>query len=46
VDGNLTLYEAHAISDEVQERLEALPDVDRTYIHVEPCEENAAVSEG
>jgi cation diffusion facilitator family transporter len=46
VDGNLTLYEAHAISDEVQERLEALPDVDRTYIHVEPCEENAEVSEG
>lgn len=46
VDGGLTLYEAHAISDEVQARLEALPDVDRAYVHMEPCEAGAPVSEG
>jgi len=36
VDGNLTLNESHAIVDRVIEALEALPDVDRAYIHVEP----------
>ncbi len=36
VNGSLTLYEAHHIADEVQARLEALPDVDRAYVHVEP----------
>lgn len=38
VDGNLSLFEAHAISDEVRARIEALPGVERTYVHVEPCE--------
>ncbi len=38
VDGNLTLTEAHMISDQVVEQLEALPDVERAYVHVEPCE--------
>lgn len=46
VDGNLTLYEAHAISDAVQAKLEALPDVDRAYVHMEPCEKDAAISGG
>lgn len=36
VDGNMTLSEAHLISDDVSRRLEALPDVDRAYVHVEP----------
>jgi len=46
VDGNLTLYEAHAIADRVQAMLEALPDVDRAYVHVEPCEGDVGASEG
>jgi cation diffusion facilitator family transporter len=45
VDGTLTLYEAHEIADQVQERLEALADVDRAYVHVEPYEEETKVSE-
>jgi cation diffusion facilitator family transporter len=36
VDGNKTLNEVHAISDEVILRLEELPGVDRAYVHVEP----------
>lgn len=36
VDGNLTLNQSHDIADRVIEALEALPDVDRAYIHVEP----------
>ncbi len=38
VDGHITLDQAHAICDEVQRRLEAIPEVDRAYIHVEPEE--------
>jgi len=36
VNGDLTLNESHAIVDRVIEALEALPDVDRAYVHVEP----------
>ncbi len=36
VNGNVTLNESHAIADQVIDALEALPDVDRAYIHVEP----------
>ncbi|HEX9019471.1 MAG TPA: cation diffusion facilitator family transporter [Anaerolineaceae bacterium] len=36
VDGKMTLNEAHAISDEVISRLEALPEIDRAYVHIEP----------
>jgi cation diffusion facilitator family transporter len=36
VDGEITLTEAHAISDQVIERLTALPEVDRAYVHIEP----------
>ena len=36
VDGNKTLNEAHAICDQATEILEALPEVDRAYVHVEP----------
>lgn len=36
VDGNMTLNEAHAISDEIIARLEAVKDVDRAYVHIEP----------
>jgi cation diffusion facilitator family transporter len=36
VDGNLTLNESHEIADKVIEALEAEPEVDRAYIHVEP----------
>ena len=46
VDGEITLYEAHAIVDQVQRQLEALPDVDRAYVHVEPCEQDLPISEG
>jgi len=38
VDGTMTLNEAHAISDEVIQRLEALPEVDRAYVHIEPVD--------
>ncbi len=36
VDGNKTLYEAHQICGQVTNQLEALPEVDRAYVHVEP----------
>jgi cation diffusion facilitator family transporter len=37
VDGNLPLFEAHAISDSVQASVEALDGIDRAYVHLEPC---------
>jgi cation diffusion facilitator family transporter len=36
VDGAMTLEEAHQIADEVITRLEAMPEVDRAYVHIEP----------
>ncbi|MBN2003583.1 MAG: cation transporter [Anaerolineae bacterium] len=36
VDGDIPLTEAHEISDNVQAQLEALPEIDRAYVHVEP----------
>jgi cation diffusion facilitator family transporter len=36
VDGNKTLHEVHEISDQVTQRLEQFPGVDRAYVHVEP----------
>lgn len=36
VDGEMTLYQAHAIADLVQAQVEALPTVDMAFIHVEP----------
>jgi cation diffusion facilitator family transporter len=36
VDGKTPLTRSHAISDEVIERLQALPEVDRAYVHIEP----------
>ncbi len=36
VDKELLITEAHAIADAVQEALEALPEVERAYVHVEP----------
>jgi len=36
VDGEITLNEAHAISDRVIARLEAIPEIDRAYVHIEP----------
>jgi cation diffusion facilitator family transporter len=38
VDGNLPLFDAHTISDRVQERVEAIDGIDRAYVHLEPCE--------
>lgn len=38
VDGHLALFDAHAISDAVTHRVEALKGIDRAYVHVEPCE--------
>jgi len=40
VDGDTPLFEVHRISDEVRLHLEALPEVDRVYVHVEPCQQN------
>ncbi len=34
--GNLSLDEVHAVEDQVIDALEALEDVDRAYVHVEP----------
>lgn len=36
MDGAMTLTEAHLISDEISQRLQKLPDVDRAYVHIEP----------
>ena len=38
INGNLPLFDAHAISDEVRGRVVALTGIDRAYVHVEPCE--------
>jgi cation diffusion facilitator family transporter len=37
VDGGITLRQAHAIADQVQAQVEALPAVDLAFIHVEPA---------
>ena len=36
MDGSITLDEAHRITDEVTNKVEALMEVDRAYVHVEP----------
>jgi len=36
VDGEKTLNEVHAISDEVIRQLELIDEVDRAYVHIEP----------
>jgi cation diffusion facilitator family transporter len=36
LDGNMPLNQVHAISDQVIERLEEFPEVDRAYVHIEP----------
>jgi len=36
VDGNMRLDDAHAICDKAVEVLEAFPEVDRAYVHMEP----------
>ncbi len=36
VDGSKSLRESHAISDTVTQKLEAFPQVDRAYVHIEP----------
>jgi cation diffusion facilitator family transporter len=36
VDGELTLNQGHAIADQVQAQVEALPQVDLAFVHVEP----------
>ncbi|MBI9043838.1 MAG: cation transporter [Anaerolineaceae bacterium] len=36
VDGNLSLYKAHEISDEVTQSIENIPEIDRVYVHLEP----------
>lgn len=36
VDSNMTIHEAHRISDEISTRLQAMPEVDRAYVHIEP----------
>ena len=41
VDGTTPLVDVHQISDQVQTKLEALPEVDRVYVHVEPHQSDA-----
>ena len=41
INGDLPLFDAHAISDEVHKRVTALTGIDRAYVHVEPCEAGA-----
>ena len=36
VDGNITVHQAHEISDNVTRTLESMPQVDRAYVHIEP----------
>lgn len=36
VDSTMQVEQAHAIADEVIGRLEAMPEVDRAYVHIEP----------
>lgn len=36
VDGDMTLHQAHEIADSIIAKLEALPEVDRAYVHIEP----------
>ncbi|MDY0094258.1 MAG: cation diffusion facilitator family transporter [Candidatus Vecturithrix sp.] len=36
VDGSMTLDRAHDISEQVRARVEALPEIDMAFIHVEP----------
>lgn len=36
VDGSTPLVESHRICDEVIARVEAIPEVDRAYVHIEP----------
>lgn len=36
VDGKTSLYEVHRIESEIEDRLTAIPDVERVYVHVEP----------
>ena len=36
MDGRISLDEAHRITDEVTNKVEALKEVDRAYVHVEP----------
>jgi cation diffusion facilitator family transporter len=40
VDGEVTLYEAHAIADEVEESVEALGRVGLAFVHVEPVDQD------
>jgi cation diffusion facilitator family transporter len=45
VNGEMTLHQAHAIADQVQELIEALPVVDLAFVHVEPIERYVAEAE-
>ncbi|MCD6521050.1 MAG: cation diffusion facilitator family transporter [Anaerolineae bacterium] len=38
LDGRLSLEEVHRISDQVRERVERLPEVDRAFVHAEPVD--------
>ena len=37
VDSEVELHQAHAIADQVQAKVEALPEVDLAFVHVEPA---------
>lgn len=39
VDGNLPLHKAHSISEEVQDKVRDIPNVELVFVHVEPAEQ-------
>lgn len=38
LDGDLTTHESHAVAESVRAKLEAIPAIDRAFVHVEPLE--------
>jgi cation diffusion facilitator family transporter len=42
LDGEITLRQAHAIADQVQAQVEALPEVELAFVHAEPVERQGA----
>ncbi len=37
--GGMSLEDSHRVTDDLIDTLEAMPEVDRAYVHVEPCED-------
>jgi divalent metal cation (Fe/Co/Zn/Cd) transporter len=46
MDGDMPLWRAHDISQSLQDQIEALPDVDRCFVHVDHEVDHKPVSGG